>query len=120
MELLTSELVSNALYHAGTDFDLVIDLQGEVVRVTVGDRNPGKEVVVEDPSPLATGGRGLLLVRALANRWGVERQPRSKQVWFEAGPDDAVAADSSDQSARRAGWRQARRTSTRPPRTRTS
>ncbi|MFE4858841.1 ATP-binding protein [Streptomyces sp. NPDC056670] len=84
-ELLTSELVTNALVHTG---------QGAVVTVTVGEA--GLRVEVQDfvaalPTPYApssddgTHGRGLVLVQALADAWGVHEHDRGKVVWFELG-----------------------------------
>ncbi|RCH64106.1 ATP-binding protein [Streptomyces sp. SDr-06] len=84
-ELLTSELVTNALVH--TD-------HGAVVTATVGEN--GLRVEVRDfvsarPTPNApsaddgTHGRGLLLVQALADAWGVREHGMGKVVWFELG-----------------------------------
>ncbi|MFJ8312742.1 MULTISPECIES: ATP-binding protein [unclassified Streptomyces] len=84
-ELLTSELVTNALVH--TD-------HGAVVTATVGEA--GLRVEVRDfvaalPTPHApsaddgTHGRGLLLVQALADAWGVHEHGMGKVVWFELG-----------------------------------
>jgi DNA-binding NarL/FixJ family response regulator len=81
--LLTSELVTNAVVHAGTDVDVVVRLTGAIARVEVTDRS---ELV---PTPRHSGleadsGRGLALVQALARRWGTSRQPGGgKTVWFE-------------------------------------
>ncbi|MCX4680432.1 ATP-binding protein [Streptomyces sp. NBC_01433] len=82
-ELLLSELVTNALIHTR---------HGAVVTATV---HPGKlRVEVRDfmsglPGPYVpnaddgTHGRGLILVRSLADTWGVETQVLGKVVWFE-------------------------------------
>lgn len=82
--LLMSELVSNAILHAGTTIHVVIRLGDEYVRVEVQDGN------ARDPSPrhystMATTGRGLLLVEELAERWGVlsPAPGPGKTVWFE-------------------------------------
>jgi anti-sigma regulatory factor (Ser/Thr protein kinase) len=82
--LLVSELATNALRHAGTDFEVVISLTRRGVRICVGDdnpRRPGSPVV--RPHHDAEGGRGLVLVEELADRWGVEGDPPGKVVWFE-------------------------------------
>ncbi|WP_037841697.1 SpoIIE family protein phosphatase [Streptomyces sp. NRRL F-5126] len=86
--VLTSELVTNAVIHAGTAADVRCLRTEQGVRVEVADRYPEREVPVQ-----ATGhaignldsehGRGLLLCAALASRWGVEYTPSYKQVWFQ-------------------------------------
>ncbi|MEV4557704.1 ATP-binding protein [Kitasatospora sp. NPDC049285] len=82
-ELLTSELVTNALVHTGHSavFDAV--LTGEQrLRVEVHDhttRLPGRR----NPGETATSGRGLLLVEALADDWGVQLRGDGKVTWFE-------------------------------------
>ncbi|MFG2721885.1 ATP-binding protein [Streptomyces sp. NPDC048416] len=82
-ELLTSELVTNALVH--TD-------RGAVVTATLGERGLRVEVrdfATDPPTPRrpsdddGTHGRGLVLVEALADAWGVRQQDRGKVVWFE-------------------------------------
>jgi anti-sigma regulatory factor (Ser/Thr protein kinase) len=80
--LLASELVTNAVVHATTPFVLAVDLAHDVVRVSVGDDGPG------DPRPQGRDdgdehGRGLRLVADLATRWGIDRLPSGKRVWFE-------------------------------------
>jgi phosphoserine phosphatase RsbU/P len=82
--LLVSELATNALRHAGTAFEVVISLTAAGVRICVGDDNPRRPqdpVVLPDSD--AEGGRGLVLVDELADRWGVEGDPPGKVVWFE-------------------------------------
>lgn len=86
--VLTSELVTNAVVHAGTAAD-VRCLRGEDgVRVEVADRYPEREVPLQATGPSfgnldSEHGRGLLLCAALASRWGVEYTPSYKQVWFQ-------------------------------------
>lgn len=81
--LLTSELVTNALVHAGSDVDVVVRLTAVLARVEVTDRS---ELA---PAPRSSSldddtGRGLALVQALARRWGTSRKPGGgKTVWFE-------------------------------------
>lgn len=82
--LLTSEVVSNAVRHAGDPLgiELLVDLSDDVLRFSVHDGGAG-EPLVQDPSEGAVGGRGLLLVDALARRWGADRDLTGKVVWFE-------------------------------------
>ena len=82
--LLTSEVVSNAVRHAADELgiDVLVGLGDDVLRVEVHDGGRG-EPELQDPEQSATGGRGLLLVDALARRWGAKRDVTGKSVWFE-------------------------------------
>ena len=84
-KLLVTEVVANAVRHAGGDrIDLTVTVDNAAVRVEVGDEAdsdpvPGPAPGIEDP-----GGRGLMIVDALASRWGYERRlGGGKRVWFE-------------------------------------
>jgi serine phosphatase RsbU (regulator of sigma subunit) len=87
--LLASELVTNAIVHAGTPVQLTCGLDGATVEVAVLDRHPAR--VIPDP-PSATAeverpsGRGLVLPAALSTSWGVTYAPAAKAVWFRLGP----------------------------------
>jgi len=84
--LLTSELVTNAVVHAGTQVHLTCRLADGAVEVVVRDGHPSRFVpdVADDGSgsPERTSGRGLLLPAALASAWGVAYGRSSKAVWF--------------------------------------
>ena len=84
--LLVSELVTNAVLHAGTDIEVVVDLRDERLRVEVRDRDP-RLPSVRRYSVLSGTGRGLALVAETADRWAVEPAPdgTGKTVWFELG-----------------------------------
>jgi anti-sigma regulatory factor (Ser/Thr protein kinase) len=79
-ELLTSELATNCVRHAGTDFELMIQARGQV-RIEVRDSGPGRPQVLS-PTPRDTTGRGLRIVEAVADSWGVVPTPHGKSVWF--------------------------------------
>ncbi len=86
--VLTSELVTNAVVHAGTAADVLCLRCDDGVRIEVSDRYPEREVPVQSApvsmgSPDREGGRGLQLCAALAGRWGVEYTPTHKTVWFQ-------------------------------------
>ncbi|MET9773662.1 ATP-binding protein [Streptomyces sp. NPDC006367] len=88
-ELLTSELVTNALVHTDDDAVLTATVSKSALRVEVRDRAarmPGRRAPVPDES---TNGRGLVLVESLADAWGVRSHGEGKSVWFEL---DAEAA----------------------------
>ncbi|MFJ9682927.1 ATP-binding protein [Streptomyces sp. NPDC101194] len=87
--LCVSELVTNALLHGvppGRGFRVRLSLEpGDgVLRVEVHDSGDGEVCpVAADPAPDAEGGRGLLLVAALADKWGVGERDPGKVVWCE-------------------------------------
>ncbi|MFF0741679.1 ATP-binding protein [Streptomyces sp. NPDC004111] len=84
-ELLTSELVTNALIHTESDAEVTATLHRTVLRVEVSDcQDRLPEPLLADCDE-RTHGRGLLLVQALADAWGVRMQGRDpgKVVWFE-------------------------------------
>ncbi|MCX4697495.1 SpoIIE family protein phosphatase [Streptomyces sp. NBC_01352] len=86
--VLTSELVTNAVVHAGTSADVLCLRSDDGVRVEVADRYPEREIplqgqAIDMGSPDREGGRGLQLCAALAGHWGVEYTPTQKQVWFQ-------------------------------------
>lgn len=84
-ELMTSELVANAVEHAGLlEGDLIgldIRVEPETIRVSVVDGGPG---MAPDRPILGgdTGGWGLLLIDRISDRWGI-RRPHPHSVWFE-------------------------------------
>ncbi|GAA2632959.1 SpoIIE family protein phosphatase [Streptomyces vastus] len=94
--VLTSELVTNAVVHAGTSADVLCLRTEDGVRIEVADRYPEREIplqaaAVNMGSPDREGGRGLQLCAALAACWGVEYTPTHKQVWFQLDlPDRPV------------------------------
>ncbi|WP_345655706.1 SpoIIE family protein phosphatase [Streptomyces tremellae] len=99
--VLTSELVTNAVVHAGTAADVRCLRTDDGVRIEVADRYPEREVPVQATGPSfgnldSEHGRGLLLCAALASRWGVEYTPSYKQVWFQLDmPERAVGTRSA-------------------------
>jgi GAF domain-containing protein/anti-sigma regulatory factor (Ser/Thr protein kinase) len=87
--LLTSELVTNAVVHAGTQVHVTCKLAASAVEVVVRDSHPARMVPgpAQDENIPAerTGGRGLLLPSALASAWGVSYGADAKAVWFRMG-----------------------------------
>ena len=80
--LLTSELVTNAVLHGGSEVDVTVSNRGATVRVEVSDDDAGSVAPVA-PSLFSTSGRGLGLVAALSLAWGVSPRRAGKSVWFE-------------------------------------
>ena len=102
--LLTSELVTNAVVHAGTEVYLTCRLADDAVEVVVRDGHPARlvpEAADDESGPAeSTGGRGLLLPAALASAWGVVYGRSSKAVWFRiglAGLDAELAGGGGDE-----------------------
>ncbi|KMS91144.1 MULTISPECIES: ATP-binding protein [Streptomyces] len=88
-ELLTSELVTNALVHTDDDAVLTAVVDPGGLRVEVRDfvaRRPELHAPATDDD---THGRGLLLVQSLADDWGVRPHGVGKSVWFELGAEAA-------------------------------
>lgn len=83
VELLLTELVGNAVRHARTPFSVMMRWNGRALRCEVTDANPLPPSPQGEVDPLATGGRGLLLVDQLATAWGTELVPQGKTVWFD-------------------------------------
>jgi PAS domain S-box-containing protein len=99
--LLVSEIVTNALLHAGTDIDLSARVDARGVRIEVGDGSshlPSRRSY----APTSGTGRGLLMIESMVDDWGVTRHAHGKTVWFELSSDgderdaDDLAAPRTD------------------------
>lgn len=82
VELLVSELVTNAVVHASSAPRLEVALLPDKVRVEVHD-DDATLPVRRIPDEERPGGRGLLLLDGVASAWGVEPLGHGKVVWFE-------------------------------------
>ncbi|MEU9731055.1 ATP-binding protein [Streptomyces sp. NPDC048002] len=86
-DLIVAELASNAATHgrvAGRSFQLLLYVVGATLRIEVTDTRGDWLPEPRDADPECGTGRGLLLVAALADRWGVTRSlPPRKTVWAE-------------------------------------
>lgn len=96
-DLVVDELAANAVQHSNTPFDVRVSRQGGRLGVAVGD-HAGAEPTVRGPSRARESGRGMMLVQALADGWGVlPRRGGGKVVWTvlrERRPDaDAPRLD---------------------------
>lgn len=109
--LTVSELVTNAVVHVRSAVTMTMSLSGDYLEVAVGDDSPRAPIVrparldldadidlvvaraVEDPDQRApvwhvgeagsiAAGRGMLIVDAVADEWGVNRLATGKEVWF--------------------------------------
>jgi anti-sigma regulatory factor (Ser/Thr protein kinase) len=80
--LIVTELATNAVLHASSGFTVDVSSSPDAVRIAVHDASPTR------PEPrgvtlVATSGRGLGIVAALANQWDVESIDAGKTVWAE-------------------------------------
>lgn len=85
VELLTSELVANAVVHGPPDGEITVATRAEDgwFEVAVADDSP-RMPQVRHTGPLAEGGRGMLLVELMSAAWGVRTDAGGrKSVWFQ-------------------------------------
>lgn len=87
VELLASELVTNAYRHSPCEAYVSVENTPDALTVTVWDHGTGS------PTPAeallghdAESGRGLAIVEACAEEWGVRELPNGKAVWFSVAP----------------------------------
>jgi anti-anti-sigma regulatory factor len=80
-QLVTSELVTNAVLHAGTQITLTLRLIGPFLHIAVRDRGGGVVRIASVVDEFTENGRGLLLVDALAAAWGNLVTATGKVVW---------------------------------------
>ena len=105
--LLTSELVTNAVLHAGTPLQLTCRLVGGAVEIAVVDYSPARLVDERQADTIPgdrTSGRGLGLPAKLASSWGISYSATCKAVWFRIGDATASweqAASQAESLARR-------------------
>jgi two-component sensor histidine kinase len=81
-ELLVTELVTNAVLHARTAVEVIVEPRGPMVRVGVADDSPRPPRRRRHSVDSGTG-RGLVLVERMSESWGVEPRGEGKVVWFE-------------------------------------
>jgi PAS domain S-box-containing protein len=86
VELLTSELVTNAVLHAATELEVRVWASKDRVHVSVLDERPERGVYRSESDAEAATGRGMGLVEALASDFGVDFSESAKTVWFEVWP----------------------------------
>ncbi len=82
VQLIASELATNCIVHARTEFDVCVTREDGKIKVEVTDRSDGVPILrhpgLEEPT-----GRGLMIATALASDWGVAtRAGKGTTVWF--------------------------------------
>jgi anti-sigma regulatory factor (Ser/Thr protein kinase) len=86
-ELMASELATNCVRHAHTGFEMTIHSDGQI-RVEVRDTGEGRPKLLS-PTPREVSGRGLRIVEAMSDDWGVIPASNGKAVWFTLSQRDA-------------------------------
>jgi anti-sigma regulatory factor (Ser/Thr protein kinase) len=87
VSLMVSELATNSLRHAGTEFTVAVHIAGHVARIEVTDSGPGTPAP-RSPSPAEPSGRGLRIVAEMSDDWGVRDDAAgTKTVWFTVTTD---------------------------------
>jgi anti-sigma regulatory factor (Ser/Thr protein kinase) len=87
LELIVSELATNAVRHAGTPFHVQVDADGRSVRIAVADRSDHRPEPVRAPG--YHGGHGLRIIDALASAWGTRLDGGGgKEVWVRVDLTD--------------------------------
>jgi len=90
---VVSEVVTNAIIHAGTPFSVSVLTSESAIHVAVKD---GSTILPARRKHETVQGRGLDIINAMADRWGVTSQLTGKTVWFEMEKDGAALIRRSD------------------------
>jgi anti-sigma regulatory factor (Ser/Thr protein kinase) len=89
LELLSSEVITNAVRYTRAPCMVTVRWTGVRVRIEVTDADPVRPQP-RDASLESENGRGLLLVESLAAAWGSVPDQAGKVVWFEVGPPNVM------------------------------
>jgi anti-anti-sigma regulatory factor/anti-sigma regulatory factor (Ser/Thr protein kinase) len=88
--IITSELVTNGVRHAGTPLELALARTARYLHLAVRDGDP-RPAVRREPGQFAVAGRGLLIVERTALSWGSTRVQSGKVVWATLAADARLA-----------------------------
>ena len=101
LKLLATELVTNSCRHAAAKGDpiaLVLAIDEGLVRLSVTDTGPGFSAPSAPATPEDESGRGLFIVEAMADRWGVDTDGGSR-VWLELATAPTPARTAANDAA---------------------
>jgi anti-sigma regulatory factor (Ser/Thr protein kinase) len=86
-QLLVSEVVTNSIKHSGSSDPIHLRVWARPggLKIEVADGGFGFEPAAPANPGDGEGGRGLLILETLADRWGTSRDARAR-VWFELSP----------------------------------
>jgi hypothetical protein len=90
MQILVSEVVTNAYVHTGGPLSLLVDCAPERLRIEVGDPSPVTPVP-RRPGPDWPGGYGLVVVDRLTRAWGSTLRGTGKVVWLDVDWPDLAS-----------------------------
>ena len=90
--LIGSELVTNAVLHARTDLTLTLELDDGRARISVKDQSQAPATLRHYRTDALTG-RGLGVVAALSDSWGISAAADGKVVWAEVAAANDAAGD---------------------------
>lgn len=82
VEVVVGELAANAYVHARSEFTVSLRCHDDRISIEVEDRSPAMPRVSGHPGD-GQGGRGLVLVEAIAATWGAREVGAGKVVWAE-------------------------------------
>lgn len=102
-ELAISEVVTNAVLHGREPITLRVVLIGDGLRVQVHDGSPVSPAF-SMLDPTAVTGRGLLLVSAVADCWGIDPDETGKTVWFGFDHNSPTTAEEDETDRLLAAW----------------
>jgi anti-sigma regulatory factor (Ser/Thr protein kinase) len=100
--LIGSELVTNAVLHARTGLTLTLELRDDRIRISVKDRSTSPPTLRHYQADALTG-RGLGVVAALSDRWGMSTAADGKVVWAEVAASGNAAATAARRPPEEAG-----------------
>jgi len=81
LRLISTELVTNVVVHAGTPMSLVLRRSHRHIHVAVIDDEPRPAVLRPPASPQSASGRGLIFVEAFSSAWGCTPTATGKSTW---------------------------------------
>ncbi len=103
-KLMTSELATNCVLYARSDFEVAVHDSPREIRVEVSDSGQGQPTL-RSPTPQEHSGRGLRIVQELSDSWGTIPAANGKLVWFTLPQQAIRTSEQTSQSApREASW----------------
>ncbi|HEY4451710.1 MAG TPA: ATP-binding protein [Solirubrobacteraceae bacterium] len=97
VELMVSELATNCVQHAESDFEIAVSVSEPDIRIEARDTGEGRPTP-RSPAPTEPTGRGLRIVEAMSDSWGIVPGARGKTVWFTIARRPASAHEQRPRS----------------------
>jgi anti-sigma regulatory factor (Ser/Thr protein kinase) len=99
IELMVSELATNCIQHAQSDFEIAIGVSRREIRIEARDTGEGRPAP-RSPGPTEPTGRGLRIVEAMSDSWGIIPGTRGKTVWFTLTLQPSASNEQTGSAAR--------------------